>query len=224
MDILTLDVQTRDSQKKAKELLREDIIPIEYYGKGLKNKSLQTDYQIFRKLFRVAGTNTVVELNIGGKEKVNVLIYKVQRNPITDLITHVDVKNVKMDEQITAKIPLKFVGISLAVKDEGGILMHQINEIDVKCLPGDLIHEIEVSIEPLIDFSCYVRVKDLVVPEKIVILNDPEDVVVTAVPPREEEEETPVAVEGEVKEGEGGEGEAKEGEETEEEGGDENKE
>lgn len=217
MDTISLDVSTRDGAMKAKALLARDLIPLQFYGRGVENRSLQVDYQSFRKVYRVAGNNTVIEMNIDGKEKINVLVQDVQYDPVKDTFKHVDLMNVRMDEVITAKVPLEFVGMSLAVKEMSGTLMPHLNEVEVKCLPKDLIHSIEVSIDPIVDFNSFVRVKDLVVPEAVEITNDPEDVVVTAVPPRVEEEpeveevggEEGEAAEGEAAEGEAGEGEAK---------------
>lgn len=213
MEILSLDVQSRDKSLKAKDLLRSNLIPMEYYGRGLGNKSLQVDYQTFRKLFRVSGTNTVIELNVDGKEKINVLVHEIQQNPITDTITHVDFINVRMDEELHTGIPLEFVGDAPAVRELAGILTHHLTEVEVKCLPKYLVHDIEVSIATLVDFNSYVRVKDLVAPEGITILNAPEDIVANVVPPRLEEEPVAAPAEGEAVAAEGADAEGAEGEE-----------
>lgn len=208
MDKMTLDVKSREEGSKAKKLLASGFIPVECYGKGLKNMSLQVDYQTFKKLFRVAGTNTIVSLNIDeGKSKVDTIVHDVSYNPITDAITHVDFVKVKMDEYIYTKIPIVLTGVAPAVKELGGTLMHNMDELEVKCLPGDLIHNLEIDIAPIVDFNSFIRVKDLNVPSTLEVLDAPEDVVVTAVPPRVEEEPE-VAEEGEgISEGEDKEGE-----------------
>lgn len=193
MDTMTIDVQTRDSKAKGRSLRRNNIIPAEYYGKGVKNHSIQMDYQTFRKILRKAGMNTLIELNVDGKEKLTVLVHDIQHDPVTDSINHVDFINVRMDQVVHAKIPLKFFGISPAVKELGGILTHTLTEVSVKCLPKDLIPFIEVSVEPVKDFHSYVRVKDLNVPATVTVLHDPGDVVVTAVAPKIEEEAPVVA-------------------------------
>lgn len=199
MEAVTLEVQSRDGSRRAKDLLRENLIPAEYYGRGIKNRSLQMDYQTFRRLFRKVGSNTVIELNVDGKEKINVLVHDLARNPITDTIAHVDFINVRMDQEIHTRVPLRFVGVSLAVKDLGGIVVHHLNALEVKCLPKDLVHDIEVSIDSLVDFRSLIKVKDVVVPAGIKVMNNPDGVVVAAVPPRiEEEEVAPVAAEGAV--------------------------
>jgi len=189
MDIQTIEVQTRDTSVKGKDLRLNDLLPAEFYGKGVKNVSLQIPYHAFRRLFRTAGRNTVIELNVDGKAKHNVLVHDLQRDPISDEIIHVDFINVRMDQVIHAKIPLKFIGLAPAVKELGGILTYNLKEIDVKCLPKDLVPSIEVSVDSIVDFHSYVRVKDLNLPAAITPINPLEEVVVTAVLPKEEVEE-----------------------------------
>lgn len=192
MDSISLDVQTRDKSVKAKDLLKADLIPLEFYGKGIENQSFKVDYQTFRKVYKVAGSNTVIELNVDGKKKLNALVQDVQYDPIHDTFVHVDLVNVKANEEIHTHIPVNLTGMSVAVKDHSGILMHHLHEVEVKCLPKDLVHSIEVDMEPLVDFHSFIRVKDLVVPSGITILNDPEDVVVNVSAPRVEEESATV--------------------------------
>ena len=207
MDTMTLEVQTRNKTLRAKDLLNQNLIPIEYYGKGVENKSFQVDYQTFRRLFRVAGTNTIIELSLEGKEKISALVHDIQRDPVTDNIKHVDFINVRMDQEIQTKVPVVLTGNAPAVKEQGGILMHHLHEVEIKCLPKDLVHSFEVSVESLVDFHSFVRVKDLVVPEGVTIMNGEEDLIATVVAPRVEEEEVVEEVE------EGAEGEASEAEE-----------
>lgn len=198
MDIQTIEVQTRDLKVKGKDLLLKNLLPAEFYGKGVKNISLQLAYGPFRRLYRTAGKNTVIELSVDGKEKHNVLVHDIQRDPISDKLIHVDFINVRMDQVITAKIPLKFVGTAKAVKDFGGILTYNLDEITVKCLPKDLLQSIEVSVDPIVDIHSFVRVKDLNLPATVTVMNPPEEVVVTAVLPKEEVVDAPVVAAADV--------------------------
>ena len=188
MDTMTLEVQLRDKNLKAKDLLRQNLIPLEYYGKGVDNKSFQVDYQTFRRLFRTAGTNTVIELSVDGKEKMNVLVHDLQRDPVTDNIKHVDFINVRMDQEIQTKVPVELTGTAPAVKEQGGVLMHHLHEVEIKCLPNDLVHEFTVSVDSLVDFQTFIRVKDLDVPKGITIVTGEEDIVATVVAPKTESE------------------------------------
>lgn len=217
METLTLNVQTRDMKVKTNALRIKNLIPAEYYGKGVKNKSFAVDYQTFRKTYKQAGSNTVITLD-DGKDKYNVLVHEIQYDPVSDSIIHIDFANVKMDQEVKTKVKVVVIGTAPAVKDLGGILVTPLDEVEIKCLPKDLIHKIEVSIEPLVDFNSFIRVKNLIVPPGITILDAPEDIIATAVPPREEKEEettTPLASEVPVagKEGEVAEGAEAEGEE-----------
>lgn len=200
MDVITLNVGLKDPGAKAKDLRGRGMIPAEFYGRGIPNKSFQIEYQAFRKVFKAAGENTVIQINVAGKEKLNALVHDVQYDPVSDVITHIDFINVRMDEKIHTKIPVKLFGTCAGVKDLGGILMNPVSEIEVKCLPKDLIHVIEVNVEPLVDFHSYIRVKDLKLPEVIAVLNSSEDIIATVVPPKKEEEVPVVAapVEGEA--------------------------
>ena len=215
MDILNLDVQKRNKELSAKALREGGVIPAEYYGKGVENISLQMDYQAFRKVFREAGGNTVVALKLDGEEDVNVLIHEVSFDPVTDAIVHVDFGNVIMGEELHTKIPFEFTGTSIAVKDMQGTLVTHLSELEVKCLPKDLVHSIEVDLSVLEDFHLYIRIKDINIPEGMTVLNEMEDVVANVAAPRVEEVDTPVV--GVVAEGEeGAEGEGEDGEKKEE--------
>lgn len=210
MDIVNLDVQARDKTVKAKDLLGANLIPAEYYGRGVENKSIQMDYQTFRRVFRKAGTNTIIELKIDEKESLNVLVHDIQYHPVTDNVKHVDFINVRMGEKLKTSVPLEFVGISPAVKEQAGVLAPNLHEVEVECLPKDLIHSIEVNIEGLVDFTDSIRVADLKVPDTIAILNDSNVMVVTTVAPREEEVDVPVVAEEGEEGAEGAEGEGAE--------------
>ncbi|MEK7127067.1 MAG: 50S ribosomal protein L25 [Patescibacteria group bacterium] len=201
MQSVLLAVQNRGQELNAKKAVSMGKIPAVCYGKGLKERSFMMDYQVFRKVFRQAGENTILELDVEGKEKLNVLVHDVQQDPVSEKIIHVDFINVKMDEVIRTNIPVVVVGVAPAIKELGGILMHRLDEIEVKCLPKDLVHNIEVDVSSLVDFRTSIRVKDLIIPAGITVMSGQDEVVATVVAPTKIEEEVPVvaaAVEGEA--------------------------
>lgn len=187
METLLLNAELRDKTRKAKNLLLDKIIPVEYYGNGIENLSLQVNAGDFRRLFRKAGFNTVFNLVYEGKN-YPVLVHDMAQHPVSDEFIHVDFKAVKMDEEVETRIPLEFVGTSVAVKDYAGTFMANLDEVEVKCLPQYLVSVIEVDISSLVDFNAQISIKDLKVPEGIEIMHDAEESVCTVVPPRVEEE------------------------------------
>lgn len=205
MEAASRDVKSKD--KKSENRAR--LIPAVIYGHGLKTRSITIPLAGFEKIFKKAGTNTLVSLNLNS-EKRQVLIYDYQRDPVSDQFIHVDFYAVRMDEKIEATVPLKFTGISLAVKDKGGVLVKNMEDVKVKCLPADLPHEIEVDLSVLNTFEDRIRISDLKIGAGVEILvDDKKQVIANAILPKEEKadegkpEENVQAVEGiKPKEGE----------------------
>jgi len=195
-----LEAKTRTATGKKSARLREDgKIPAVLYGHGVKNENLELDYVRFEKLYQEAGESTLVDLAIDGKEPVKTLISDLQYNPVKDTISHVDFLQIRMDEKLHAHVKIEFEGESKVVKEDGGILVHSIDEVEIKCFPQDLIHEIKVDVSKLQSFDDVIAVKDLNIPSTIEILNhEPEDVVVLLTKPKEEKIEEPTPVEGGV--------------------------
>lgn len=202
MDSITFAVQTRDPDTKAKTVRREGMIPGVYYGKGVDNKMFKVDYQAFRKLYLAAGKNTIIDLEFEDKTKVKALVHEVGYDPVTDKVTHVDFINIRMDEKITTQIPIILTGTAPAVKDLAGTLTPQLTQLTIRCLPGDLIHKVEVGVEPLVDFHSVLHVSDVVVPPEIEIVDPPELTIANVAAPRtdKDEEETDETTEAEGEE------------------------
>ena len=220
---LKLSAQIRNLLGKKVGAVRQGgKIPAVVYGHGLANKNLELDYNAFDKVFKEGGESTIIDLDIDG-ELLKVLISDVQYDPVKDLYNHVDFHQIKMDEKINANVELKFIGESKAVKELDGVLVHNISELEIKCLPGDLVGEIEVDISKLDTFDDVVTIGDLNISKKIEIIgHELTDVVAIVSRPREEEKEEVVvaaepaaegeaiAAEGEVKKEETPKAEAKE--------------
>ena len=175
--------------KKVKNLREQDLIPAELYGRGFANEHLSVPVKEFDRVFEEAGKSQVVNLNIGEKGNVPVLIYNIQRHPVTSKIIAVDFYQVHMDEKTEATVPIELVGESLAVKDKDGVLLQVMQEVDVEALPSDIPKSIEVDISLLNEIDDGIHIKDLKISDKVEILSDPEAMVVTVQAKMTEEEE-----------------------------------
>lgn len=211
MEKLTLEVQTR-TNNSAGEIRREGLIPAAFYGPGKENQSFVMDYQTFRKAYDKAGKNTVIELNIDGKSKEFTLVHDVQYDPVTDRFIHIDFLSVDMNKEVTAEVPLVFIGESMAVREEAGILMENRHVLEVKCLAKNLPHELEVDLSILVDFNHSIHIKDIKLPEGVEAVDDLELTVATVSAPRTEEEEAAAIEESDAAAAVSTEGEAAEGE------------
>ena len=179
--------------KGARELRRASKIPAVLYGHGVKNVNLSVDYREFEKTYQAGGGKGLVDLTIDSAAPIKVLVQDFQVDPLRSVFTHVDFRQVKMDEKIKTNVNLKFSGESPAVKELGGIFVKNFNSIPVECLPKDLVSEITVDIVSLKEFGNVLHISDVVAPAGIKILAHDEDVIATVTPPRAEEEAAPVA-------------------------------
>ena len=189
MTKINLSSKTREvTGNKVKKYRKEGLIPAVIYGHKVEPKNLWVKLLDFERVYKKAGESTIIELEIEGKGKVNVLIHDIQNNPVSDNLAHIDFFQVRMDEKIEADIQLEFVGEAPAVKELGGILLKNISEIKVSCLPADLPSKIEIDISVLKTFEDHIKVKDLKLSEKVKILLDSETTIAGAAPQRTEAE------------------------------------
>lgn len=175
---MELQVQKREKfGRQVKSLRQEGLIPAELYGHGIANEHISVSAKDFAKALKTAGENTIVNIVLNG-EKRPVLIYDVKKNYITNEFLSVDFYQVRMDEKITARIPVLFNGESAGVK-AGGILIKVMQEIEVEALPSDLPKNIEVDLSALDEIGKSFMVKDLKPIKGVEFLVEPQSVIVT---------------------------------------------
>lgn len=198
METLLLEASKRTETKKQLAALRKQgYIPAVVYGPDAKPQNLKVADFNFQKVFKKSGQSTLVDLKIDDEKPMKVLIHELQVNPVNDQVVHVDFYKVKLTEKLVTDIKINFIGESKAVKDLGGTLVENLSKIEVKCLPQDLIPSIDVDISNLNTFDDFIRVKDLILPASIEVMQEPEVMVAMVAPPKIEEE---VAVKVEEKE------------------------
>ena len=206
----TLAAEHRELIGKAVHRLRKQgRLPAVVYGHGVGSANVTIDAHDFDLLRKHTGPNSLVDLSVDGKKARPVLINQVQVHPVHRRPLHADLFLVRMTEELTVDVPLVASGESNAVEQLGGTLLHPTESVRVRALPDHLPQSIEYSIDSLVDFDAAIHVRDLVVPEDVTLLTDPEDVVAKVQAPRVEVEEEPVVAEG--AEGEAAEGDAVDG-------------
>ena len=219
MENTVLKAKTRENKGKGLRTLRnEGMIPAVLYGHKVDSEALSIDSKEFEGFMKIAGESTIIQLYIDDKkEPRNVIIKEIQIDPITENVIHLDFYQVKMTEEMKAKVKINYTGESQAVKESGGILIKNFSEIEVECLPANLPKEIELDITPLATFEDILNIKDLKVPDNVKVMPEPDEVVATVTPPRSEKEleELDQEVEEKVDEVEGVEKEEEEMEATE---------
>jgi large subunit ribosomal protein L25 len=183
-------------------LRRSGYLPAVLYGIDKAPVSLQLNSREASKIInRIFGT-VLVDLSLdGGIRKT--LLREVQRNFVTDEILHVDFFEVAMDRLMRVYIPVRLTGVSPAVNVLGGVLVRGLSEIEIECLPSDLIQEVDVDLAVLKEIGDNVHVSDLEVPSTIRIITHSDEQIARATYASQEEvtiEKPEGAVEAEVAE------------------------
>jgi large subunit ribosomal protein L25 len=181
--------------KKVAALRRAGRLPAVVYGHGVSSESVSLDAHEFDLLRRKAGPNALIDLSVHGKSSRPVLVHDVQVHPVNRRPVHVDLFLVKMTEELTVDVRLVATGTSDAVEKENGTLLHPTEHIRVKALPDRLPQSIEYSIDSLVDFDAVVKVSDLVIPDDVTLLTDPDEVIAKVLAPRLQAEEAALEAE-----------------------------
>jgi large subunit ribosomal protein L25 len=195
MEQIVIESKKREETGKGsnRKLRRAGRIPAVLYGHKNETVSLEVDPKdIFKILHSDSGENTIFGLNVPGRERLNCLIKEYQLEPVSHSLLHADFYEVAMDKTLEVKVPLEAKGEPYGVRTEGGLMDLVHRELHVECLPGDIPESIEVDVTDL-KIGDMIRVRDLVVSDKIKILDDPDTVVIAIEHPRAEEEVATVA-------------------------------
>ncbi len=164
--------------KKVKSLRREGLVPAVLYGHETDSVPLQVEERELNRILAQAGGHRLISLKIGRSRKRQMALARdVQWDVISGKPLHVDFYAVVMTEKITTAVPLTFVGEAPAADQVGAIVLQGLDEVEIECLPGDLIEAIEVDVSELEEIDQAIYVKDLRVPPAVDILTDPEEIV-----------------------------------------------
>ena len=172
--------------KGVKALRRSGVLPAVIYGKHTEPINISLDAHSASMKLAKMSSSTIVTLDVDGKE-YPALVREKQRDFIKNRLLHVDFMAVSLTERIRASVTLHFSGVSSAVKDYNAIMVHNLEQLHVECLPTDLPEYIEIDVSVLARPGDGVRVKDVVVSDKIRVLEDPEVMVAVATASRIEE-------------------------------------
>lgn len=188
MNKVTLDAKPRTVLgKKVRFMRRKGIVPVNVFGHNVESLALEVEANALERALARAGTNALITLNVdGGGEARPVLIRSFQRKPSTSQLLHVDLYQVSMTEKIRTEVRLVLVGTAPGVS-LGGVLLKNLDSIDIECLPGDLVSAIEVDVSGLADIGQAIAVTDLKISDKITILTHPETVIAKVMAPEKEE-------------------------------------
>ncbi|MBM3701523.1 MAG: 50S ribosomal protein L25 [Actinobacteria bacterium] len=198
MENIALAVEKRnDSEIKSnasRRLRNKHYIPAVVYGLKEEPVSVKIREKEFKGLLKGRSIYSLIfDMHIDGakkNKKETVLIKEFQRDPITREFLNVDFLRIQMEKEIETTVPIHIINeeVAVGIKEGGGVLQHGLRELHISCLPADISEYIEYDIKDL-DMGVTIRVSDINISDKIKILNDPEEVVVSIIHPTQLKEE-----------------------------------
>ncbi|MCA1804515.1 MAG: 50S ribosomal protein L25/general stress protein Ctc [Xanthomonadaceae bacterium] len=209
-----LNAEKREDMGKgaSRRLRRAGRVPAIVYGLDQAPEAISmTQNQVLKHLENEAFYSQIITVNLDGKSTQAVL-RDLQRHPFKSYIVHMDLQRVDMNQAVHVHVPLHFINEEICVGVKaGGMVSHEVIEVEISCLPKDLPEFIEVDIGKL-DVGDSLHLSDLQLPAGTSLLElargEDHDLAVVSIHAKKVSDEE---VEGEA-EGEGeGEGEAEEG-------------
>jgi large subunit ribosomal protein L25 len=214
-DRATLKAEPRSEfgSRESRRLRRSGLVPGVVYGGGSEARPFQVNDREVRNVLVHGGA--LIDLEIEGAGSVPVVVKEEQRDPVRGDLIHLDLQEVKLDEEIQADVTIELLGVEEApgVK-EGGVLEHVTHQVTISALPTAIPESIPVDVSGMV-IGDTMQLSAVVAPEGVeFFLGEDQDAdeitIATLNPPRVEEEPEPeleeeaelVGEEGEVPEGE----------------------
>lgn len=188
MEKVVLKATKRDVVgKQVKALRREGKLPAVIYGRHTDPLNVNLDAHSAAVALAKLTASSLVTIDLEGTEHL-ALVREKQRDYIKNRLLHVDFLAVSLTEKLRTKVAVNFIGVSLAVKDFNAVLVRNLEELEVECLPADLPEHIDVDISAMKKPGEGIRVREVQVSDKVRLLADPDTMVAVATFAKVEEE------------------------------------
>lgn len=180
--------------KAAKRLRKTGLIPANIYGHHEEPQAIQINAVDFEALRRARKTAGILTLRMGSNGATQTaLIRYIKRDPVTGKIQHIDFLRMSMTERIEVKVPLHFVGEPRAVKNEGGLLLHLLDALEVECAAQDIVDSIDVDVSSLAAIDDSISAGEVQLPASYKLLTEPDELVAKVAATRAEAAEAAAA-------------------------------
>jgi large subunit ribosomal protein L25 len=176
---MTFELRKETGKEAAGRLRRAGLVPATLYGAGLTPLNLQClEKPLADTIKEHKGTSFLIDLTIEGHdgEHPTVLIQQIQRHPVTRAIQHLDLHKVDLEHHIHATVHVKLVGDAVGTH-HGGLLEQFKHEIEVRCLPKDLIEEVVIDVSNL-DVGDSITPVNLPLPPGVECVDNPHEQIV----------------------------------------------
>lgn len=184
--ILQTKIGRKIGSAESRRLVATDHIPGVIYGHGMVPVKITVERRDLRvALAGPAGVNTILELQVGDT-KYPAIVKELQRDPVKRVVRHIDFMQISLTELITMDIPVHLTGTAKAVLSEGGLVDATVNTIQVRATASNIPNEILIDVTAM-GMQDVIRLSDVVLPNGVSAVGDPDLVVVTVLETKTEE-------------------------------------
>jgi large subunit ribosomal protein L25 len=182
--------------KKVGALRRAGKLPAVLYGHRIESTPIMLDAHEAALRLSHLTSSSLVMVDLDGTE-YPALVREKQRDYLKNRLLHLDFQVISMTEKVTTKVGIELTGTAPAVKEFSAVIVTVLNELEVECMPQNLPARIVIDISGLAEIGAGIHVRDVVLSDKVKILDDPAEMIVVATATKEEKvvEEVPVAEE-----------------------------
>jgi large subunit ribosomal protein L25 len=186
--------------RHVRALRRTGQLPAVIYGHNVDPINISLDGREAGRVLGRTSSSSLVTIDLDGKQYPS-LVREKQQDHIKRVLIHVDFQVVSLTEKIRANVGIVLAGLSPAVKDFNAMLINGLSELAVEAFPQDLPERITVDISTLVKIGDGIHVRDLVLSDKVMVMDAPDEMIILATAPAKEEVEEVVTPEVEVVEG-----------------------
>ncbi|MEY3396403.1 MAG: ribosomal protein [Actinomycetota bacterium] len=184
--ILQTKIGRKIGSAESRRLVATDHIPGVIYGHGMVPVKVTVERRDLRvALAGPAGVNTILELQVGDA-KYPAIVKELQRDPVKRVVRHIDFMQISLTELITMDIPVHLTGTAKAVLSEGGLVDATVNTIQIRATAANIPNEILIDVTAM-GMQDVIRLSDVVLPNGVSAVGDPDLVVVTVLETKIEE-------------------------------------
>lgn len=174
--------------KQVGALRRQGLLPGVIYGRHLDAFPIQMDqHDASNKLGQLTSSSLVI-IDVDGK-KHTAIVRDRQKDVIYGNLLHVDFLAVSLTDKLRTSVGIELVGEAPVTESYDVVIMQNLDKLEIECLPGDLPERIEIDLSVLRTPDDFIAVNAVKLGDKVEILTNLEDVIVSVTYVAQEAEE-----------------------------------
>jgi large subunit ribosomal protein L25 len=193
-DEIMLTVEERETLGKAlKHMRKEGQVPAVIHNHGKESTHVVAPYVDMLKVYRQAGKHHPVSLTLGGKKHLTI-IKDADFEPKKNMLRHVVFNSIRQDQPVEAEVPVEIIG-DIPAEKASLMVITQLEAVMIEALPSNLPNVLQVSAEKLVEVGDRLHVSDIVLPNGVTLVTDPELAIAHVEMPKDQVAEANAAAE-----------------------------